>query len=207
VSIPPVPDEPRDGGRREDLLAAAARRFVSVGIRKTTMEDIAREARAGKATLYRHFSNKDDLIDALLVREAARFQRRLARAAEGADGVLAAIQAAFVAGVRYFIEHPVLTKGRDEEPALLLERVTAQRGPMVETGLDWFAGLIEQGIAAGEVREVDPRAAAEVIMRLILSYFTFPPMVIRMENDAEAQGLARALVAGGLRPDRHPAGI
>lgn len=204
-----MPEQDQDrargrGNRREDLLAAAARRFVAVGIRKTTMEDIAREAQAGKATLYRHFSNKDDLIDALLVREAERFQRRLQRAAEGQADVPNQIEAAFVAGVRFFVDHPVLTKGRDEEPALLLERVTAHKGPMVEAGLRWFADLVAAGVASGELREVDADTAAEVIMRLILSYFTFPPMLVRMDDEQETRRLAHAIVAGGLRARARP---
>jgi AcrR family transcriptional regulator len=201
----PRPAPPSGGrrDRREDLLAAAARRFVAVGIRKTTMEDIAREATAGKATLYRHFANKDAVIDALLEREAARLDRRLRGAAEEHDDAARRLEAAFVAGVEFFVDHPVLTKGRDEEPGILLPRITANGGPLVRRGMELFTSLIDEGIAAGELRKVDPAAAAEVIMRLILSYFSFPPMHVRVDDPDEASAFAHALVAGGLRA-RHP---
>lgn len=185
--------------RREDLLTAAARRFVAVGIRKTTMEDIAREATAGKATLYRHFGNKDAVIDALLAREAERFTRVLERAAADLPDAGVKVEAAFLAGVGFFLEHPVLTKGRDEEPGILLPRITANGGPVVSQGLALFTGLIEDGVAAGEFRRVDPPAAAEVVMRLILSYFSFPPMHVRVDDPVEAQAFAHGLVAGALR--------
>lgn len=191
--------------RRADLLAAAARRFVAVGIRKTTMEDIAREARAGKATLYRYFANKDAVIDALLDREADRLDRRLREAAASAPTAGGRIEAAFVSGVDFFVTHPVLTRGRDEEPGLLLPRITADGGPLVGRGLDLFAQLIEEGVASGQLRDVRPRAAAEVVMRLILSYFSFPPMEVRVDDPDEARWLAHALVAGGL-VRRAPAG-
>lgn len=184
--------------RRQDLLAAAARRFVAVGISKTTMEDIAREAHAGKATLYRYFANKDGVIDALLERESRRFERELAAASRSADTVAGQLEAAFVAGVHFFVHHPVLTKGRDEEPGLLLPRITAGGGPLVQAGLDLFADLIAEGIEAGELRHVEPRAAAEVVMRLILSYFSFPPMEVRVDDPREAHEFAHALIAGGL---------
>jgi AcrR family transcriptional regulator len=186
-------------GRREDLLAAAARRFVAVGLRKTTMEDIAREAGAGKATLYRHFANKDALIDALLEREAARLDRSLRAAAAERSDAAQRIEAAFVVGVRFFVDHPVMTKGRDEEPGILLPRITANGGPLVRRGMQLFTALIEEGIAADELRRVDPAAAAEVIMRLILSYFSFPPMHVRVDDPEQASAFAHALVAGGLR--------
>jgi AcrR family transcriptional regulator len=185
--------------RREDLLAAAARRFVAVGIRKTTMEDVAREARAGKATLYRHFANKDAVIDALLEREAARFERLLRSAAGEEDGAAERIEAAFVVGVRFFVDHPVMTKGRDEEPGILLPRITATAGPVVRRGLDLFTDLINVGVERGELRQVDPPAAAEVIVRLILSYFSFPPMHVAVDDPAEARAFAHGLIAGGLR--------
>jgi AcrR family transcriptional regulator len=199
VEATPTGGDRRD--RREDLLSAAARRFVAVGLRKTTMEDIAREARAGKATLYRHFANKDALIDALLAREAARLERRLQAAADEHTGASARIEAAFVTGVSFFVDHPVMTKGRDEEPGILLPRITANGGPLVVKGLELFTRLIEEGVDTGELRAVEPRAAAEVIMRLILSYFSFPPMHVRVDDPAEARSFAHALVAGGLRRD------
>jgi TetR/AcrR family transcriptional regulator, repressor for uid operon len=90
-------------GRREDLLIAAARRFVEVGIRRTTMEDIARDAGAGKATLYRHFANKDAVVDALVAREADRFVRALNAAIETGGDAAGKLEAAFLAGVRFFV--------------------------------------------------------------------------------------------------------
>lgn len=204
----PAPASQGDGGsrrdRREDLLAAAARRFVATGIRKTTMEDVAREARAGKATLYRHFANKDALLDALLEREAHRLDRRLRAAVAEHDDAPGRIEAAFVAGVTFFVTHPMMTRGRDEEPGILLPRITANGGPLVRRGLELFTGLLADGVAAGELRPVDPPAAAEVIMRLILSYFSIPPLYVRVDDEDEARAFAHALVAGGFRAPPRP---
>lgn len=194
-----MPDAaPGRPSRRDDLLAAAARLFVATGLRKTTMEDIAREAGAGKATLYRHFANKSDLIDALLVAEGERLRRRLSRAYGARDGVLPGVEDAFLAGLQFLVDHPVLARGRDEEPGLLLERVTAHRGPLVDTALDWFADVIREGMAAGEIREVEPRWAAEVLVRLMLSWFAFPPMAIPVHDPEQARVFAHVLIAEGL---------
>lgn len=204
MTTPPTPGGRRD--RREDLLAAAARRFVAVGLRKTTMEDIAREARAGKATLYRHFANKGEVIDALLEREAARFERELLAACDAHERAADRIEAAFLAGLGFLVHHPVLVRGRDEEPAALLPRLTAHGAPMVERGLELFAAEIRHGVATGELRAVDPDHAAEVIVRLALSYFAFPPMRVAVDDPAEARAFAHGLVAGGLRA-RPPATV
>lgn len=195
-------DTPRSTGsrnRREELLTAATHCFVRTGIRRTTMEDIAREARAGKATLYRHFANKDAVLDALLEREAARLERQLAAATAEEPDAAARLERAFLVAIAFFVEHPVLTRGREEEPALLLSRIAADGGPLVVRGLDGFARLVEEGVASGEFRSLDPRAAAELLMRLVLSYFAFPPMYVRVDDPEEARAFARAVVAGNLR--------
>lgn len=193
-----MPDAASRPSRRDDLLAAAARRFVDAGLRATTMEQIAREAGAGKATLYRHFANKTELIDALLRAEGERLRRRLTRAYESRDGVLAGIEEAFLAGMAFLVDHPVLTRGRDEASAVVLERVTAHQGPVVEAALDWFADVIRVGIERGEVRDVPPRWAAEVLVRLMLSWFAFPPMAIPVEDPEQARRFAHHFVTDGL---------
>lgn len=50
------------------LLDAAERLFVERGYAASTMEAIAREAGYSRAVVYRHFRNRDDLMDALVVR-------------------------------------------------------------------------------------------------------------------------------------------
>lgn len=189
---------PHRGNRGADLLAAASTLFLERGIAGTTMEDIARTAGAGKATLYRYFANRDAVLDALVTREAARFERAVRTATDGQPTCAGRLEAAFVAGVRFLATHPMLTRGRDEEPGLLLPRLTAAGGPVVRGGLDLFQSLVQDGIDAGEFREVDTRAAAEVAMRLILSYFSFPPMYLRVEDEDNAHQFARELISGAL---------
>ncbi|MBW2551957.1 MAG: helix-turn-helix transcriptional regulator [Deltaproteobacteria bacterium] len=42
-------------GTREAILEAARRRFLRFGARKTTMDEVAREAGCSRTTLYTHF--------------------------------------------------------------------------------------------------------------------------------------------------------
>lgn len=43
------------------ILSVAREFFLSKGIRNTEMKDIAKTVNIGRSTLYRHFSNKDDI--------------------------------------------------------------------------------------------------------------------------------------------------
>lgn len=56
----------RDGRRNREALLAAARRLFGTGP-GVSMTDVAREAGLTRATAYRHFPDKDALLDALVV--------------------------------------------------------------------------------------------------------------------------------------------
>lgn len=55
---------------REQLVQAARQVFVRFGYKKTALDDIAREARKGKSTIYYYFKSKDDIFKAVIDAEA-----------------------------------------------------------------------------------------------------------------------------------------
>ena len=121
VSAPPgeaAPDQPPDRQtppdertlRAERLLDAASALLVRYGYRKTTIDDVAREAGVGKGTIYLHWKDKNALFRAAIWREQQRFneelQRRIAADPEGgllhriaAHGMLAAMSSPLVAAI------------------------------------------------------------------------------------------------------------
>lgn len=64
-------------GTRLHLLDVAERCFERWGIRRTTMEDVAVEARVSRPTLYRYFGDRDTLINSISLRRAEKFAKRL----------------------------------------------------------------------------------------------------------------------------------
>ena len=79
----------RRQARAQRILDAATTLILRYGFHKTTIEDIAREAGVGKGTLYLHWSTREALFDALMLREkiamAADIQQRLAGDPAGAS--------------------------------------------------------------------------------------------------------------------------
>jgi AcrR family transcriptional regulator len=57
----------------EHLLDIAAKRFASTGYRQTTLEEIARHAGIAKASMYRYFENKQELLTKIFVKVASTF--------------------------------------------------------------------------------------------------------------------------------------
>ena len=76
--------------REERLLDVAATLLVRWGYRKTTIDDVAREAGVGKGTIYLHWKDKNALFRAAILREQQRFNAELQRriAADPQGGLL-----------------------------------------------------------------------------------------------------------------------
>ena len=73
--------------REERILDAATTLLVRWGYRKTTIDDVAREAGVGKGTIYLHWKDKNELFRATIWREQQRYseemQRRIASDPQG----------------------------------------------------------------------------------------------------------------------------
>lgn len=65
----PKAERPENEAREQRILDAALDLIVHYGYDKTTVSDIAREAGVSKGAIYLHFSSKDELFEALLLRE------------------------------------------------------------------------------------------------------------------------------------------
>lgn len=56
---------PAQERRREAILGAAFQQFTRYGFRRTSMEDLAREAGVSRPSLYLHFRNKEEIFRSL----------------------------------------------------------------------------------------------------------------------------------------------
>ncbi len=59
--------------RKEQIIRAAAKRFARHGSGKTTLDEIARDVRIGKATIYHYFKSKENLFYDSIYWEASNY--------------------------------------------------------------------------------------------------------------------------------------
>ena len=71
--------------KKERILTIAQRIFARFGIQKTTMEEIAKMARMGKATLYYYFKSKEAIFAEVIVKESNLLKQKLKEAIKKAD--------------------------------------------------------------------------------------------------------------------------
>jgi len=160
-------------GTRERILEATLACVGRFGMAKTTMEDIARQADLSRATLYRAFpGGREEVLDAVVTWEVARFFGRLNEAIRPEGLGLAAVLEQGLLAARDAMEHHELLQRLLREEAEVLVPSLATVMPLVVTALaDWFRPRLEQAALRSGA---EPAEAAELVARLALSYLATP---------------------------------
>lgn len=122
-----------DARRNRDAIVCAARELFAEKGMDAQMDEIARRAKVGVGTLYRHFPAKEDLLDGLIVR---RFERLTERAVEA---VQRASQGEAWEAFRCYIEWSAEMQAGDRA---LSEAMATRSERMHEAAVD--SGLVTQ---------------------------------------------------------------
>ena len=66
--------------KSERIIVAAQRLFAQFGLKKTTVDEIARAAQVGKGTVYHYFASKEEIFAAVIEKEANSMKHRIQQA-------------------------------------------------------------------------------------------------------------------------------
>jgi AcrR family transcriptional regulator len=172
---------------RGQLLAVATRVFMSAGP-EPSMRAIAREARVGIATLYRHFPTRESLVDAV-------YRDQVARLTAGARELLGQLPpaAAMRRWMDLFGDWIAAKNGMLDTLLSMIQSGEIAHARTREELLAAITAILDAGRAAGDLR---PDVTAEDIAATLIGIFTVAP---RPEREAEASRLLNLLM-DGLRP-------
>lgn len=158
------------------ILAAAALEFAERGFAGARVDRIARRARVNKAMLYYHFTSKQTLYRTLLRRTftlaAARLQAIAALDRPSAKKVDLAIDgmAAFMQEHTFF---PAIMLREVAEGGAHLDRETLKALAAVPAAV---AGIVQEGVASGAFRAVNPVFAYFSMLAPIVLYLAGTPL-------------------------------
>ena len=193
TAVDGAPDAPAPDATTERILTAALTQFENFGIRRTTMEDVARGAGVSRVTIYRRFPQKELLVQAVILREASRFFLELESAVVRLDSVEDRIVEGFAHTLAAAREQRLLNRLLRTEPELLLPHLTVEGGPVLAAGTAFLARQMR--IAHSDVPPRETRAVAELVARLVLSFLLTPESVVALGSPREARRFARRYIA------------
>lgn len=163
--------QPRNGSNprkelvREQLIDIAASLFQTKGFDQTSMNDIARALGLGRSAVYHYFRSKEEILASLVESESATPSNEL-ESIRAASGMTATekLRHAVIGGVTRRLSGQsrfnMLSRLEPQIPEALRPQYNASRRHI----LDLYVALIEEGIASGEFRPVDPKIAAFAVI-------------------------------------------
>lgn len=191
----------------DDILDAALQEFSEVGIRRTSIDDIARRAGLARATVYRHVGAKDQLIQLVIEAETRRAIAELDHALDGHDDATQAIEAGFDFLVRFVRGHPLFDRMLHREPQILLPALTIDAAPVLAAYRSLIAVRLKDWQDRGGIDPVNLDHVAEAIARFGLSLVLTPYALADADDPRAVAVFARETLTPMLRLVPPPAAL
>ncbi|HEY4019543.1 MAG TPA: helix-turn-helix domain-containing protein [Pseudonocardiaceae bacterium] len=192
VALPALDADPHDPAVTR-ILDAALELFEDVGIRKSTIEDIARRAGVDRVTVYRRVGSKNEIARAVITRDAQRLFARTAAAILDEESLEDQVVAAFTGLMRGLRDHALLNRLIRLEPDETLPKITTQATETLTLGIRWAAGVLAPPDADAEVLD-DLAARIEIIARFIHSAMLTRQGMVDLDDENQLAGFARAYI-------------
>jgi len=181
---------PVDVRAREAVLTCIGR----FGLAKTTIDDIAREAGCSRATLYRYFDGKPEIVRSAVVAEHERVAGVVVAAGRAASTFGDAVVAAVVAGARELRGHDALQFLLAHEPEAVIGHLAFGPGDrlLIAVG-DAIAPAFDRWLTPD-----DAIRAGEWLARVVRSYVLMPHPPIDFTDPTAARVFLEQFVIPGL---------
>ncbi|MCW8921081.1 MAG: TetR/AcrR family transcriptional regulator, partial [Sedimenticola sp.] len=157
-----LPAEERRAITVETVIELAAEQNPN----EITTAAIAKRMGLSQGALFRHFTNKDAILSAVMEWVAKRLLSRIDKAVQSIDSPIAALEAIFLAHVAFVSEHPGVPRmlfGELQHPGETVPK------KMVQTLISRYGARIRKFIEAGKAEgELDSQLDTEAAVSLFI---------------------------------------
>ncbi len=167
---------------------------LAVGVRRTTLSDVARTAGVSRMTLYRRFPDVRGMLSALITREFGKALAAAAEAAAGEPTVRGRLVVASVHMIRALAANPLMHAVIERDGEMLLPYIMERIGTSQRMTEEFLRVQLAAGHADGSIRVADPTLQARSIFLLLQPYaFTIRPSTSDLSLDDLLGELTRLL--------------
>src|SRR5262245_61816438 len=171
---------------RTRVLDAAYEQFCRLGIRRSTMEDVARRAGVSRITAYRRFATKDALVEQVVRREFRRYFDQFLVDIQQARTVADRVVLGFVSSLQAIRGNPLIGGLMATEPDVVIPSIISDGGWTMATVQQFVAGQLRREQDAGNISgAVDVELVAELMTRLSSSFLVTPSRVLDLDDEEQ----------------------
>lgn len=166
--------------------------FTQFGLRKVTTDDIAKEARVSKATIYKHFKNKTEIFDRVIHEEADSLLSSIREAVNAEEKAAEKLRAHLLIRLGRASEFVNFYRVTQESCGDYLPHLAQVRADFLREEQKAVAGILYRGVQSGELQIEDTDKAAYVMVLALASFeyqwsldegrFTLPVLADTMLN-------------------------
>lgn len=175
----------------EKILDAAREQFMTFGLRRSTVDDVAKRAKVSRVTVYRRVGNKDELVQQVLLREYRHFVSEVDAAVAGLPTMEERMVEGFAAILRLIRGHPLIGGLMRLEPETMLPYLTLESGPSFLAMRGYLAAHLRRARRAEGREGRDPTPVAELMVRITVSFLLNPVSCFALDDDDQAREFAR----------------
>jgi AcrR family transcriptional regulator len=202
---PPAQDIPAaSDDMRARLIDAAEHCYGGLGVNATNMADIAAHAEITRRTVYRYFANREEMLDAVVRREVARFWDSFHATQKRFDDLGRYLVEALI----FTLKHAPTTRSHrflfNEEVLPLVNRMYIDNRQHTLERVAVLRIIYENNLQRGGIRpKLDLIMLCEWFNRLAVSYLAAPSPFYRSEKELRA--LFRAMLLPVIAAESTPA--
>lgn len=152
------------------LLDAALECVLTVGMRRTTLSDVARTAGVSRMTLYRRFPDVRGMLAALLTREFGKLIVEVTEAGANEPTARGQLVAAATHALRALADNTLMRTLIERDAEMLLPYLTERVGTSQRMSEEFIRAKLAAGQADGSIRAGDPAVQARTIYLLVQPY-------------------------------------
>jgi AcrR family transcriptional regulator len=179
----------------EPILAATKATVLAVGVRRTTLTDVARRAGVSRMTLYRLVPDVTTLVLAVMTREFAALLDSAEAASSRRRSARARIVATTVEVARRLPDEPLFRRVLDVDPELLLPYLTDRIGATQRLAVAHLRRMLAEGVADGSVRRTDLDVLATTLVLTVAPYVVSARLLDEVGRGAALDELSRMVDA------------